>query len=543
MSVQLLAFSLGAACAAPASQATVPQAADARPAAELASTVRSAALFKNGLAFVLREARVEGGARAATLGTLPVPAHGTFWIATDPVRLELVSAVARRSVLGERKPAVTLEQLLRANVGRELTLFLGDDQSLTGTLLAMPEPEPVVVDDSNRWRPLPTGTLLLLDTGSSTAALSPGSVQRVSATGELAREYEERSPGAALELALTPKADGPNTLSILYLVRGLTWAPSYAIDISAEGTAVLTAKAEVINDVEQLDGATLQFVTGFPNLQFAHVIDPLAMRGDMEAFFTALGLEPGSGVSSVARQAVMSNVAWSSSSESGRFPVAGAPAEGAAVEDLFFYERKDVMLARGTRGLYPLFSARVPYEHLYEWEIADTVEAQQRSDVQSPEEEVWHSVRLTNDAGLPWTTAPAMTMKDGNLLGQDTLHYTASGTKADVRITRAVDVQGEQTEFEIARERNAANFYGYAYDKVTVQGALRATNHKREAVRLEITKRIQGEVTKNREQAQIVATAKGLRRVNPNLTLTWSVPIEAGATREIGYEYTLFVRP
>jgi hypothetical protein len=538
MIVPLLPFFIGAACAAPATPAAVPQEADALPAVELASTVRSAALFKNGLAFVLREARADPGTRAVTLAALPVPAHGTFWIAADPARLELLSAVARRSALGERKPAVTVEQLLRANVGRELTLFLGDDQSLTGTLLAMPEPEPVVGDDSNRWMPSPTGALLLLDTGSSTAALAPGSVQRVSATGELAREYEERRPGAALELALAPKGEGPSTLSMLYLVRGLTWAPSYAIDISAEGTAVLTAKAEVINDVEELAGATLQFVTGFPNLQFAHVMDPLAMRGDMDAFFNALGQGAGP-ESQVMRQAVMSNVAYR---EAAAFPVAGAPAEGAAVEDLFFYEKTDVELARGERGLYPLFSARVPYEHLYEWEIGDTVEAQQQTE-EPPQEEVWHSLRLTNDAGLPWTTAPAMTMKDGNLLGQDTLHYTASGAKTDVRITRAVDVQGEQTEFEIARERNAANFYGYAYDKVTVQGALRATNHKRAAVRLEITKRIQGEVTKNPEGAKVVATAKGLRRVNPNLMLTWSVAIEAGATREIGYEYTLFVRP
>jgi hypothetical protein len=267
------------------------------------------------------------------------------------------------------------------------------------------------------------------------------------------------------------------------------------------------------------------------------------MRGDMDAFFNALAQGTDSQEHAVMRQSVMSNVAVRG--EAAAFPVAGAPGEGAAIEDLFFYERKGVDLERGARGLYPLFSARVPYEHLYEWEIADTVDARdtRRQPDEPTQEEVWHSVRLTNDAGLPWTTAPAMTMKDGSLLGQDTLHYTANGAKTDVRITRAVDVQGEQTEYEIARERNAAQFYGNSYDKVTVKGELSATNHKREAVRLEITKRIQGEVTKNPEQAKVAATAKGLRRVNPNLTLTWSVPIEAGATRQIGYEYTLFVRP
>lgn len=534
MTATLLTLLVGAACAAPATQEAA-----AAPAPELASQVRSAALFKNGLAFVRREAQVAAGTRMARLEGLPVPAHGTFWIAADPARLTLGSAVARRGTLSERKPAITVEQLLRANVGRELTLFLGDEASLTGTLLAMPEPEPVVPDESARWMPVPIGALLLLDTGAGTTALAPGSVQRVSAAGELAREYEERRAAASLELALETKGDAASALSIQYLVRGLTWVPSYAIDISAPGTAVLTAKAEVINDAEELDGATLQFVTGFPNLAFAHVIDPLAMRGDMDAFFDALGGSAES-VPLVARQAVLSNVA--SRESMGAFPVAGPPADGAAVEDLFFYERAGVVLEPGTRGLYSLFTARVPYEHLYEWEIGDTVEATEPTP-EPPQEEVWHSVRLTNDAGLPWTTAPAMTTKDGNLLGQDTLYYTAAGAKTDVRITRAVDLSCEQTEVEIARERNAASFYGHSYDKVTVKGELSATSHKRDAVRLEIVKHLQGEVAKNPDQAEVVATAKGLRRVNPNLSLTWSVPLEPAATRQITYEYTLFVRP
>ena len=79
-----------------------------------------------------------------------------------------------------------------------------------------------------------------------------------------------------------------------------------------------------------------------------------------------------------------------------------------------------------------------------------------------------------------------MTVKAGNILGQDTLRYTAVGAKATVRITRALDVQGEQNEYEVGRERNSAQFYGSSYDKVTVRGELRVTNFKREPLKLEI---------------------------------------------------------
>jgi hypothetical protein len=41
------------------------------------------------------------------------------------------------------------------------------------------------------------------------------------------------------------------------------------------------------------------------------------------------------------------------------------------------------------------------------------------------------------------------------------IHYTSVGDKTTVRITKAVDVNAEQAEYEVARTRNAANFYGY----------------------------------------------------------------------------------
>ena len=40
------------------------------------------------------------------------------------------------------------------------------------------------------------------------------------------------------------------------------------------------------------------------------------------------------------------------------------------------------------------------------------------------QEEVWHCIRLENTGKTPWTTAPAETVKDGLIIGQDTLNYT-----------------------------------------------------------------------------------------------------------------------
>ena len=326
----------------------------------ITTRVVTASLFKNGLAFARREGTVVSGSKQVRFEALPAPVHGTFWITADPERLQIGSASVRRTQIRELAPAVTLEEILRGNIGHRMTLWVGEKDSLIGTLVAMPEPRSDDADDETRsYRPAPTGDLLLLEMDSGTAACSWREVKRVVASnGQLNREFERRRDGTSLTLSLASQPGAAAPISLLYMERGLTWVPSYAIDVSDEKKAVLTAKAEVIDEAEDLDGATLQFVTGFPNLQFAHVVDPIALRGNLDAFLSALGQPVSPGAPAVAQQ-VMSNRAYGDL-ENASFPVSGAPAAGSTVEDLFFYEQKSVTLKRGERGLYPLFSVRVP---------------------------------------------------------------------------------------------------------------------------------------------------------------------------------------
>lgn len=201
-------------------------------------------------------------------------------------------------------------------------------------------------------------------------------------------------------------------------------------------------------------------------------------------------------------------------------------------------------LKRGERGYYPLFTVSVPYEHLYEWWIPDTLSDRashgQRERVRT--EVVWHSLRLTNNTRHPWTTAPAMTMKGERLLGQDGLGYTAPGARTSLRITQAVDLAPEVDEIEVARARNAVEFHGYRYDLVTLQGELRIHNHKREDVTVEITKMLSGQMVETPAGAEVKVLAKGLREANSRLRLFLKLPVPAGASTVMRYVYRVLVR-
>ena len=143
---------------------------------------------------------------------------------------------------------------------------------------------------------------------------------------------------------------------------------------------------------------------------------------------------------------------------------------------------------------------------------------------------------------LPWTTAPAEVIKEDVILGQNTLEYTAPKAKTTLKITRAISVKAEQVEFEIDRKRDAAQMYGRHYDLITVEGKLSVTNFQDKEIMLEITKMLSGEMKTAEPEAKIEKMARGLRRMNPAVKLTWEIELAAGEHKEVGYTYDVYVR-
>ncbi len=149
---------------------------------------------------------------------------------------------------------------------------------------------------------------------------------------------------------------------------------------------------------------------------------------------------------------------------------------------------------------------------------------------------------MENTTKVPWTTAPAETVKEGLILGQDTLEYTPTKAETTLKITQAVSVKAEQVELETDRKRDAAQFYGYHYDLVTVEGKLSVTNFQEKTITLEITKTLSGEVETSQPQAKIETLARGLRRMNAVRKLTWTIELEPGQQAQVSYIYQVYVR-
>ncbi|MEQ1824040.1 MAG: hypothetical protein ABL949_16140 [Fimbriimonadaceae bacterium] len=190
-----------------------------------------------------------------------------------------------------------------------------------------------------------------------------------------------------------------------------------------------------------------------------------------------------------------------------------------------------------------LFESKSDYEHIYAADIPDTV-VNDRQYVGLPEgpTDVWHKIKFTNKAGQPLTTGPATIYQNDQVMGQDTLTYTANGGEATIKMSKALDIRVDASEEEVDRKRDFLKLRnGNYYDLVTIKGTVQIQNMKPADVELQLTKAITGEFVSGTEGAKASKNAKGLRQENPRTTVKWSPKLPAGKKIEISYTYTVYV--
>ncbi len=530
-------------------------------APDVAVEIERVALFKNGLGYFTSSAALPKGATTINIGQIPVPSNGTFWLGY-PESLKVRALITSMVDVEEAFSPRNVAELLQANPGRKVTLRtnLKDAPAITGTIVKVVSkdkptpPSPYLMDirRSSRHQPYLLVSLVVIKTETGTVVLNAGSILQADFEDDditAVVSVVSKKPSIRLEL---DKASRGQKVGLSYLARGITWSPSYMIDITDPKTAKFSAKAIVINEAADLREVHLDLVTGFPNIQFGEVNSPVAMSQNLEGFLRSL--TTGRSESNRRRGHMMSqrarlhNVAMYENDISAPMPGYSTARKGIVSEDLFLYPVKDFTLARGETACLGLFTAEVPYKHIYTWKIPDMLDKDERYRRQRGEkhrqaaQEVWHCCRLVNNMKMPWTTATAEFVQAGQFTGQDVCYYTAPGAKTTIRINRAMNVLAEEAELEVGRQRSATKFYGYRYDLVKVKGELKLQNRLDKIATVEITKNLSGKVLQTAPQAKDIPTAKGLKRVNPRHVLVWEIELKPGQSQTLSYTYEVYVR-
>jgi hypothetical protein len=530
----------------------------AQPAAAstIEAPVTSVALFKNGLAIVQRTATLPGGGRFE-LDAVPDAVHGTLWVqCATPLDVRSTEREVELPTDGrwDRDPA-------REFAGCWVRIRLRGEPAtdLSGRVARMADPKAErgwsrSFEQSHRWdhwgNMLPmTNTLpspvrsLALDTneGRTFVDLSMIAFMHVADPPETRTETRH-------VMELTAPAGAPRSTAVLtYLTKGLSFAPSYRLDIADPMTLKIAETAVLRNELEDLTGVEVELISGFPSMEYSHVMSPLSPATTWATFFAQLSQEFDSSRGN--RSAMTQNAV----SISANYGDAGGSAIQPASEgvDLHYQSIGKRDLREGEALHVHVASAATAYERIVEWRIRDTRDEWGRPIQQQSwertndkdEDGAWDALRFDNPFAFPMTTAPATIVSGAKFQGQRTTSWVNPGEETTVRVTKALAVRTTTAEYEVetGADREVVVLGGRSFRRVGVKGELQLCNHRKEAVQMVIRREFSGELSGAQGEPETKLLERGVYSVNRRQELVWTLTLAPGEEKRVEYTYDVLV--
>jgi hypothetical protein len=571
-------------------------AADAPPLNALARMpVKEVTVFKDGHAYILHQGALPVDASGnVTMDHLPAPVLGTFWPSVTQKDVKLFSVTAgQRRVTVERTP-LNIRELIEANTDAAVTITetpSGREQqpvSYPATILRITERSSKELEEvapPNTGDLLPQkGDVVLLKTAEGVKAISLNRIQDVTFKDPPKNVWGNVEFRNLLTLQLDWKGRKPERsvdVGLTYVQRGIRWIPNYKVTIDGNGKAAVKLQATLLNELTDLNDVTCNLVIGVPTFQFKDTMDPMALQqnlAQLSQYFRESS--PTTGQAAMFSNAIMTQAPRMSeyrSSEASR-PADLGPEVGGAdqVEDLHIFTVNHVTLKKGQRMVVPVGEFTVPYKDVFVLDIPvappDEVRRQFNNQQQSEiakllsAPKVMHKIRLENNSDHPFTTAPALLVRDNRVLGQGMMTYTAKGGSSDLPITTAVDIQVKKTDKETGRMPNAANWDSYSYFRIDLAGTISLTNYRNRPVTLEVVRHVLGNITDAGQDGKIEminriedASSAGDPSPYPSWwgwwswpywwnhfnsigRIKWNVTLDAGKSVELKYQWHYYWR-
>ena len=516
--------------------------------------IKRVAVFKNGYAFTYREGEAQILNGWAYTTNAPTGVLGTVWGYSTAPNVKVTQLLASESKKPDTETIVKvndLNEFLKLNEGSKIHLEGYNNKVFEGIYR--------LIGDAS------SGSLTIaVQTERGTIILNTSRIETFEIIGQ--SKYERKSVvSGGLENRLSIKTEGAENgqkinLGIAALERGIRWIPAYRVE--AKGTPVKEVKLEleatIINELTDLKNSEVYFVVGVPHFLFQESISPLSMNSAFSGVSGYFQAGAGSNRRDSMSNAIMSQVASTADSMyvDDASPTVSEEEKSNTVsaDQLFLYQANDINLKKGERASLRLFSLTVPASEVFEWTLDDSGDTQNRYFesgrsqttvplVQDLSGKIWYGLRLKNQTGMPWTTAPAISFRDWKPMGQDMLTFTPIGGENILRVTPATEVTGTHTLEEKARQRVQIPYANgtYDFDLVTVEGVIKLRSIKKEPVEVVLTRNLVGQVLTATDSGKIARQGFNLQAINPNSTVKWNLSLPNGE-KEIRYTFKIYVR-
>ena len=532
----------------------------AQEAATFSPEVKRVAVFKNGYAFTYREGETKIVNNTAYSTNLPIGVLGTVWGYAKSPDIKVKQLIATEIEKRGTERVIDTAELLLANEGARIRFKDSYNELHEGTYQILSENRGFekTADGFNR-----SNLTIVLNTENGVMLFPAANLRQL----EFLQMPGFQKPTISKVNRMMFQVEGAKTgqttgLGIAALERGIRWIPAYRVQIKDDPVkeVKLELEAMLINELTDLTDTEVYFVVGVPYFLFQDTMSPLSINTAFAGVSRYFQSGSRGGAANAYSNAIMTQVA-STADSAGSLQPDGLPtvdgeeqAGSFSAEQLYLYKADQINLKKDERASLRLFSLTVPASEIFEWTLNDSPDTERRyleyarnstsvPLMENLSSKMWYALRLKNQTGMPWTTAPVLTFRDWKPLGQDMLTFTPVKGENILRVTPATEVFGTHTLEEKARERTTLDYNGsrYNFDLVTVEGTIKIKNVKKETVEVAVTRNFVGETVSATDDGRMSKEGLNLQSVNPTSIIKWNVRVPPGE-KEIKYTYKIYVR-
>ena len=480
--------------------------------------VKEITIFKDGHAFVLHEGKMPAGIDGnVTIDYLPRPIIGTFWAYSADSNAKLTGVVSHKRVVPVKRTALTIPELIEGNIGARVRIIEAGLAAYETTILGIPTrstEELSSAEPPGSPEKLPQrGSIVLLKFEGGVKAVPINRIQEVTFLDEprLQLAGEQFRDMMTLKLDWGRRKPEPDVdVGMVYVQRGVRWIPNYRIDIDGKGNATVKLQATIINELADVEDVKAHLVIGVPKFAFENTPDPISLQQTVAQL--SRHFRPDSQAAYAFSNMIMTQQAAmpvrrteAPAGNDGDTLDLGPDVAGSGKnEDLYIFTLEHVTLKKGQRMVVPVAEYELKYRDVFVLDLPFGPPPEVRHNLNSEQQtklaqlyyspKVMHKIRLANSAKCPLTTAPAMILRQGSIIAQGMMTYTAVGASSDLELTTAVDIAVEKLDNETDRIPDAAKWDNNTYARSNLTGTIHLTNRRSDTISLEIRRSVLGNI-------------------------------------------------
>lgn len=497
-------------------------------------------IFKNGIAFFHKNGEVDASSGQVKFDELPignlasrndVSAHprerepasvifGSVWFSSTTNPLLRTSVFKEEA--GTQEALLNLTDLLSHNLEKTIGFTLKNDPaSYSGRIMSIQD-DVLLIKMDKGWKQIAVAAIDRFDFEEQ-----PNLYQNKIAQKTVLQ----------LDFAQPQKAV---PIDLMYFQKGLSWLPNYHLQLLGGHKASISLKANVFNEVEDLENVAVNFVMGLPS--FSNIPEPLFSKQSLASFMSDLSRNPRSS-SSHYTESVVTHTRASVNYQVSKDPFLNDPdTEGEmSDEDLFFYTKENFSLPKGGKMLIHLLETDISYEDSYSVRLDKDLRRYGRHSQES-RNAVWHSLKFKNESGLPLPTGAISFVKDEKgskyPISQNHLDFVPAGLMARVKMTEVPDIV-------VLDDEKVKDTQQHGQDDgklLTIEAIVEVSNFKRKEITLEIEREVAGElIDSDVPWTQGHAGTQNLNSLNQKNEVRWVLSLQPGEKKTITYRYKLFV--